>query len=753
MGKYYIYNSKVQSKKYNQITVVFNPDIKFNFNSLKQELTKHYSTSSQTDALLFITSSDNTNVEKEIKDNIQLIFKSIPKVQEDSLIDNLLYIQYDGNNLLTKTNTFLHKNKKEIINKGLANIFIKNGGLVETNGMAHHYVFPSGKHSSKFLRTANVLVKKAEIDFIAINTLHLFKGQTFNNIYCDTLSINVIGYSMINYIKRFNGSTDINVESFKSYDGLYNKESVFYDNSIFLISASTSGGLIEYIKTNHPEVHSNEICVLFYLPIEKKSEVINERTVCNLEYNNDFDYGLDLYDIYKPPTKKCLYCDNNSASIKILGDSFSIDEPIINTKNITVKNYVTQKLKDFTELFKYQKDIGTSLKVSFSENTITRKKYSVYIDYENIISNITSFPKHKEKLDSYIQQYVPASLKYIVHLNDNGSKMLSEYILSGIKDYVNSEKVTIINQSELSDSNINEDETGSILIVGSCISNGKNLLYLSRYFRNFEKIRLIYFVGINRTSDNKKNKELKTNIKYGLYGPENSTYIEVENIDCDNSNIETPWEVELNFLKEIQQNQDVPTEFINKRISIINQFESIENRGGSDRIFFSNYQNKELEIRKNSAFFNDNKYFENISQSDVYFSISCVLNNMRNNQKDGLFQTTFVKNLIDPFIFNRFNDGIIQASILRASKSNELNYSLSFNQSKNMLSLIKTFIKYKEEQQGEAIFEFLYSIAIGKLRLHNDHYLVLLKELDELDEIRMNIFKQEIKIVYKKNCL
>lgn len=178
MGKYYIYNTKVKSKKYNQITVIFNPDISFNFNRLKQELTKHYCNSSQTDALLFITSSDNLNIEKEINENIDLIFKSIPKVQEEFLSENVLYAKYNENEIILKKNSFLHKNIKEIINQGLTNIFTKNGGLIEANGMAHHYVFPSGKHSSKFLRTANVLVKKAEIDFIGINTLHLFKTDS-----------------------------------------------------------------------------------------------------------------------------------------------------------------------------------------------------------------------------------------------------------------------------------------------------------------------------------------------------------------------------------------------------------------------------------------------------------------------------------------------------------------------------------------------------------------------------------------------
>ena len=751
MGKYYIYNAKVKSKKYKQVTVIFNPDIKFNYNSLKQELTEHYRVSSQTDALLFLIGSDYENIEEEINSNIELIFKSIPKVQEESFIDNLLYLRYDNNELLVKKNSFLQKNIKEIINKGLASIFIKNGGLIETNGMAHHYVFPSGKHSSKFLRTANVLVKKSEIDFIGINTLHLFKGQEFKNIYCDTLSINVIGYSIVNYLKRFKNYTDINVESFKSYDGLYNSQSVFYDNSIFIISASTSGGLIEYIKSNHTEINSKEICVLFYLPIEKKSEVIHERTVCNLEFKPKFDYGINLYKIYKPKNEICVYCDNNSAPIKILGDSFSIDEPIINTKNIKV-NYITQTLKDFVELFKYQTEIGTSLKVSYSENSISRKKYDVYIDYENIITNIQKFKNHKKKLDSYIQQYIPASVKYIVHLNDTGSKKLSEYISGKIKEYIKTEDVSIINQSELKNHSIEEDIIGSILIVGSCISNGKNLLYLSRYFRNYEHLRLIYFVGINRISDNLKNKELKTNIKYGLYGPENSTYVEIENINCDNSNQKTSWEIELNFLKNIRENEDEPIEFIEKRIEIINLFNSKEKRGGSDEIFFCNFNNERLEIRKNSAFFNNNDYYKNISQSDVLFTISCVLNNMRNNKIDGLFQTNFVRNLIDPFIFNRFNDGIIQASILRSAKKDELNYSLSFTHSNNMLLLLKTFIENKEIFQGEAIIEFLYSIAIGKLRLHKDHYLILLNELEGINDPRIKIFKSEINEIYEK-CL
>ncbi|MDV3864930.1 hypothetical protein CMU00_06495 [Elizabethkingia anophelis] len=750
MGKFYIYNSNIDDKKYKSVTIIFNPNTEFDFGILKNELTEHFRNFHQTNALVFLHCSTTPSVDKDIVGNHEKIFKSIPKAEENSLAENIFYVGYEKAGFsFSKGKQFLQKNFKEIINQGLANIFTSNGGLVESNGISHHYVFPSGKHSSKFLRTANILVNKSEIDFIGLNLLHLFKKSEIKNVYCDTLSINVIGYSINQYLKRFGNSEDINIESFKSYDGIYNKSTRFHDDSIFLISASTSGGLVHYLKENHPEINSENICILYYLPIDKDSQLASERVLCNLERNEKLKYGLEIYKQYNP-SEKCVFCDNQSTAIKIMGDSFSLDEPIINTRNIIASKYITKSLKDFVEIFKYNNQIDTSLKVSYSEDTVNRKKYNLYIDYENIIKNIENkqYANHKAKIDAFIDQYVPASLKYIIHLNDKGSELLAKYILERIQSS-SCNSIETINQSDLTEKNI-QNESGSILIVGSCITNGKNLLYLSRFFRNYDNMRLIYFIGINRISDSDKQKELKTNIKYGLYGPENSSFIEIETINCDNSNFQTPWEVELEHLKEIRESLDEPSDFINERITTITNFSSKESRGGSQNIFHTNISGQELKIRKNSAFFNSNEYFENISQSDVYFTISCVLNNMRNNKIDGLYQTNFVKNLLDPFIFNRFNDGIIQASILRASKPEELNYSFSYRNSEDMLMLLMTFSKHRNEYQGEAILEFLYALSIGKLRLYKDHYSPLINDLRKVDDEKIKILTNSISDAYKK---
>lgn len=42
MGKFYIYNSNIGDKKYKSATIIFNPNIEFDFGALKNELTEHF---------------------------------------------------------------------------------------------------------------------------------------------------------------------------------------------------------------------------------------------------------------------------------------------------------------------------------------------------------------------------------------------------------------------------------------------------------------------------------------------------------------------------------------------------------------------------------------------------------------------------------------------------------------------------------------------------------------------------------------
>lgn len=760
MKSYYIYkaelikeDSKLIDENLKTVTVIYNPSKDFNFDILGKELNEFHENVSQTDGILFLFGEDITNAIETIKSNYNKIFKNIPVVEEESLKQKTVFVNYSADknykileNGNTSNDCIDYDDLNQIIHQGLQNVFISRGGLVEANGGKHHYVFPSGKHSSKFLRVANVLLYKSEIYFIASSLLFRIKDIDFENIYCDTSSINSIAIAITDLYNRFNIYKNINICSFKSYDGLYDKNTEFEPNSIFLISASTSGGIINYFKKNHEEINNNQIFILFFLHLKSDNPMILDHVICDLTFDNvNNKFGIEKYDV--EIDSNCKFCRNGSYPVNISGDIFLLEEPKVNGLLIKT-NYITSNLKSFVNDFKINNS-KPILKVNYKESSdSSTKKYDIFIDYENIINDLSRFPKHNEKINAYINQFVPNNLKYIIHLNDKGSFDLATYIKDKVSlNLKNSESIKIYNQNDLLNEISNESD-GAVLIVGSCISNGKNLLYLSRFLRNFENLRIIYFVGINRISNENNYKELKSNLKYGKYGSENSTYVEIEKINCDNISTKNSWQKEWSFNSDIINNSDLQEvkSFFKERNEILNQFNDKGQRGGADNIFLpvlkKQNKNEELKIRKNSAFFNGNGYFQKVSQSDVYFTISNVLNNMRNCDKDSLTQSTFVRNLISPSNFNRFNDGIIQASLLRTARKVELNYNLDEALSKEMMDILTTIIKYDNQEQGEAVLEFLFALATMKLQLRKEHYEPIFSLLDKKNNSIYNVYKE-----------
>jgi hypothetical protein len=105
-----------------------------------------------------------------------------------------------------------------------------------------------------------------------------------------------------------------------------------------------------------------------------------------------------------------------------------------------------------------------------------------------------------------------------------------------------------------------------------------------------------------------------------------------------------------------------------------------------------------------------------------------IINSLRNSDKPDsqLKQAVYVRNLLDPHNFSRFNDGVIQASILRSASADELAYSIDNLSSQEMYNTLETMIAYYDQEQGEALLEFLYALAIKKLTLARSHLVDVL---------------------------
>lgn len=788
MNNFYIYKFIYKEKAISiSATVIFCNNTTINEINLRDEIKKFYQGNSQTDKIFVI---GGTYLSKRMKEvfftNQSDTFKAIPRREETSLYENINILTFDKNRFLKLIQgkaKFTANVEKDLLNEGLQNIFIKRGGLVETEG-THHYVFPSGKHCDKFLRTGNILLYSSEIYFIAFSLLNHFDDDKHNQIYCDSSSINSIALALSELKNRFNDEdsrSQIPVESFSSYEGLYKNDLNYKKNALLIISASTSGNILNYITKLHSEINRSNIIVLYFLDIDSKILEIKENVLCNLTKTDKNPNGIIPYNSYK--NEECNLCKIGSYPVEVSGDVFLLEKPRINPVLIGVPDADT-KLSEFVEQFKSSKNQNTVFKTNYKENDPTNK-YEIYIDYSEIIKGINSgkYPKYKEKLDAYINQFVPSNTRYVIHLKDNSSKELAQYIINKIKNnYVSGKEPKLISQDIKLSDQIASTCDGNVLVVGSCISNGKNLLYLSRALRNFEKLRVVYFIGISRMNNPNNLKVLKNNLKQGNYGAETSTYVEIESIHCLNKSKSSAWLQELDFIKDMitlindDGNYLSSKEYFQQRKDVIQNSADISIRGLTKDLFFpiiTATPYTHLKIRNNFAFWNFDNYVNDVCQSDIYFTISNIINSLRNSDpsdslkktnkiEKSLKQSSFVRNLISPGNFNRFNDGIIQASILRSANAEELSYSIDYEMSFEMKNILETLIKYHEEEQGEALLEFLYAIAIRKLSLKVEHLreIVKLLEINCINDIykcfslfiQINIIdkdKEDLKIVKK----
>jgi hypothetical protein len=729
-------------KKKQNICVIFFPykNVLGDQDDIKIQLREYFHHHTLPDRLIIICFEFNKSDINDLFEKESELYDFIPKFDYNQNEHSIhaISINSSGNYDHIIGEPLLDTEIKEIYNRGMVKIFNDNGGLIISQS-AHHFVFPSGKHCDKFLRPGNVLIHGAQISFIASSLINHFGNKKVEYIYCDTSSINSLAYAYINLRKELDPSITYShhVESFGSYELFEKSESITKGNSIHLISASTSGSILDRLTDSAKwkrNIQRNDIAIIYGLNVVPN---YSDRVICDLTINpTDNPFGLEEFISYNVKRKeKCALCENGSKAIKVEGDVFLLEKPVV-TGHIIKSGDAPSFLKNFGAFYKKRADQDEStIRTYFKENG-AEKKYEVYLDISSILNGWDErdnddhpFASLNKKLEKYIIQNIPASLKYMIVLPDEASKKLAEIISKVLNTYgVNFSSNNIIGIQPNDLNKIDPDKKGAIGIISSSIVTGSNLLYLSRALRNFDSYQRIFFTYMSRTSNNEHFKFLQSNLGHGEFGIASHKIFNVETIYCSQEAQYTPWHYEEEFIKSLEELLEENDEYLytiafcKKRIKEL--AESGKSKGLSNNLFFTSLQGDALALRKGFAFSpyqsvtKSTQFTKNSTQSEIYFIISCILNELRNNNT--LSQSEYVRNLIDPGNFVRYNDGIIQASLLRAATNGELNYSLSEDMGLQMKSILGDMISHIQDNHAEAINEFFYAIAIKKMKLTND---------------------------------
>lgn len=751
MNNFFIFNHDIFVDHLSKsITVLFCKDDVLDGKTAKSELEEYFQTSLLPDHFLIIAPSKcSPDLKKVFLNEFNEVFSGIPLYQKSISSKDISLYSFDKIGHLSATARGTLELSDALVSElksiGLQKIFILRGGLVSAPGETHHYVFPSGKHCSSFLRTGNILLYSSEIYFIAFCLLEYFIDDQHFNIFCDTSSIIVIAVSLCELKNRFlEKPANVNISSFNSYNGLYQNESTYKNSDLLLVSASTSGNIVGYITEKHTLIKEQNIVILYFLSKKNDHHSIQSRILCNLAFDSVTNpNGLHPFETYK--SNDCIYCKRESYAVEVSGDVFLLEKPRVKSHLLTV-NDPEKNLSSFVSVFRNTPKSEPVLKVNYGEVNGDGKVHEIYVDFQRVIEGFANgnFSGFENKLNDYITQYVPSNLRYIIYVDDYSSKSLAEYIFRNIKANYSEDKIPeLISIDELS---LIENVLKSALIVSSCVSYGKKLLYVARALRNSDKLRLVYFVGITRLQNTKSLDFLTSNLRQGKYKSQTSTFVAIENLNCFRSSSKTSWHQEienietlLTFISSPKINKFSFTEtisYLQRRIGVIGKSGDSSLRGLADGLFYESHididEGRELKLRRNFAFFNFSNYYGEVSQSDVYFTISNVLNSKRNNSANDstLSQSAFVRNLLSPLNFNRYNDGIIQASILRAALPVELSYIIDSDLSFEMYSILETMVKYRTNQQAEALTEFLYALAFKKLTLKREHLEAIINTLN-----------------------
>lgn len=657
------------------------------------------------------------------------IFDFIPRFKHDQTLDNMVIISAGLQGLLNvELGTISEEQIREIYNRGLTKIFVDNGGLIISRS-AHHFVFPSGKHCDRFLRTGNVLLHGAQITFIASALLTHFKNRMPSHIYCDTSSINSLAYAFIN-LRRDLGDISrysVHIESFGSYR-LFEKHAFKAQrNSVFLISSSTSGSILRRMSTDKGKnISVDDIAVIYGLGVESSYK---PQVICDLQRHVESNpQGVSAFNSFNVKNGvPCALCMNKSVPITVEGDVFLLEKPAIATYLIK-KSDLPGFMNKFSDYYRVDPQSSALIRCFYKENARQGKKYEIFIDIEQLaqtwLSHSTGpmpYRKLFEKFEKSVLQSFPASLKYIISLQDKGSQTLSQLIVMILVKNGMSIDDSKILQLDNFQKEIVKSIPGVIAVVSSSIVTGRNLLFLSRSLRDFENdFQRMYFTFLNRSSRIEFFDFLESNLGLGENGPGTHKITNVERIFCSFEAIQTSWHIEIEFLNKLEEFCDEQSMYPSTLAYCKERKQVLEGSGktkGLDsNLFHPSFSGNALQINNGFAFAPPAKDFTiTAAQSEVYFIVSNILNDLRN--KNVLQQTEYVRNLLDPGNFVRYNDGIIQASLLRAAKDDELKFHLSDELSLQIKSVIGDMILHLHDKHSEAILEFFYSIAIKKLRL------------------------------------
>jgi hypothetical protein len=617
-----------------------------------------------------------------------------------SIVVLLVLCEKNGRHKLTELNKGFADLKEFLVNqieasvkRGLSTLFAPEI-VVSRAPKGFAFRKPSGDHSSYFIHAQNALTDSDHVAFLAYCLLSRVAQRTsesrrsIQTIYIDSMSIASLAFTIKELYQHIEPKANPRIVSFHSHEGMKKTPKPLRGQSLCLISASSSmrlhGDWVEYSKCD-------------------KDEVITLITFDDAEKNLNSA-------LFKLPSKNKgieLKAEDMIGEIQIFGENFSASQ--IHPRRV--------------ELFKISRDpeatkfaeIISNKKIVFldkPQNSGNRKKRSIYIDAGEI-AKLDSF---NEWLLHELKNWLPPRLIAIIAQDDESSMLFAESVRELLKNNFELGGLEIIKATEVNGKVNPENADRGLLILASQIGKGTSLLSLSRDLRGIHTGPRLYLVGTQIASLKNDIVSLQKNIEFSSVKA--NIRLRIFRSCAIGPHLESSFEDERKFFKRHKGFTAIPQ--ISQRIST--------SPAGKDMAFRLLPEKAalgaELILRKDFAFWDKDSYEEGShNQAAVILTVATMLQRLREDESLNvslrLSQSVIGPVVLDPINFFRYNDGLIQAALLRCASPAELDYTCEANLSRQVADFLIKIIEHIDDEFGEAALEFLVALGTSRLSIRD----------------------------------
>jgi hypothetical protein len=581
-----------------------------------------------------------------------------------------------------------------------------------------HFSKTSGAHSDSFIRASNALVRSSDTLTLAY-WLQSFLSQTSQRVLVDTSAIASMVYAGCAMAVSSGSLAQMPmIDSFQSYEGLSDEDLSAIDQTLFVISASTSGNLAR--EALQRRVPRHRLLTVFLLAKEQNDQDV----LCNVAKSASNPDGVSLIESHKPDN--CPLCISGSSPIQIGGDLFLTALPrsvgiTLIKKHLPDEQYELLGWYAGIGLFRVHKRIGD-------------RTSEISVDLRSLLeSEEPAAVRFRDSWNRILRRHVPANVSHLIFPEYPLSNVLLETVAAFGHQYLDIDKVARKRGLEVYGSEPAPD--GAALVVTPCIDNAIEMMGISRDLRNVVPGgNVVYFAPFVRAKTARDIKSVCTNLTFGDRGANTHSLHKIHDLLLPDDRAVDPCESELLYLTAVSdwlegKDLDIPAELARRRSALANA--SAE--GMTDDLFWPACGGEALQIRSNFVLLPTHDGKQLLSQADIFVVVSCLLNNLRHSEgPDRLRCSEYERRVLSPDNFVRFNDGVIQAAILRASSGDELNYVATHTESfsNQLRDLLLKMIEGAKDQIGEALSEFVLALGMSRIRLDADDKRKFLEKID-----------------------